>query len=294
MDTTIRKMRQLGILFLVTFKLILGGTTRAADRSFTFASIDFPGAVLTVASGINSGGEVVGRYQDAMGKIHGFLLSNENFSSIDFPGAAATDARGIAPNGDIVGIATDPMGRGHGFLLSRGVFGTVDFPGHLHTWVQRITPTGNILGCYHDTDTMGTMFGIVISGTDFSSISVPASMTNGATPDGSKIAGHYTDMMTGHNHGFLLEDGNFRPFDVPGSTLTQAWDINPAGKTVGLYRDSTGKFHGFLLADGHFASIDFPEALATRAFGINPGGDIVGSYVDSSNKTHGFLLSKHK
>ena len=90
------------------------------------------------------------------------------------------------------------------------------------------------------------------------------------------------------------KDGDFRPFDVPGSTLTQAWDINPAGKTVGLYRDSAGKFHGFLLADGHFASIDFPEALATRAFGINPGGDIVGSYVDSSNKTHGFLLSKHK
>jgi len=271
--------------------MLLLATASGGERSFTFTSIDFPGAVSTVANGINAGGEVVGRYQDGTGKVHGFLLSSGNFSSIDFPGAAATDARGIGPGGNIVGIATDPLGRGHGFLLSRGAFATVDFPGHLNTWAQRITPTGKILGCYHDTDTMGTMFGIVISGTDFSAISVPASMTNGATPDGSKIAGLYTD-MTGKTHGFLLEDGNFRPFDVPGSTLTQAWDINPAGETVGLYRDSAGNFRGFLMSDGDFVSIDFPGAVATRAFGINSGGDIVGLYIDSSGKTHGFLLSR--
>jgi hypothetical protein len=79
---------------------------------------------------------------------------------------------------------------------------------------------------------------------------------------------------------------------VPGSTFTQAWDINPAGETVGVYRDSAGRFRGFLMSDDDFVSIDFPRAIATRAFGINSGGDIVGLYIDSSGKTHGFLLSR--
>ena len=90
---------------------------------------------------------------------------------------------------------------------------------------------------------------------------------------------------------YLLENSNIASFDLPGSTFTQAWDINPAGETVSVYRDGTGKFRGFLMSDGDFA-IDFPGAIATVAFGMNPGGDIVGLYIDSSGKTHGFLLSR--
>jgi probable HAF family extracellular repeat protein len=276
--------------------MLLLATASGGERSFTFTSVDFPAAVATTAFGINAGGEVVGSYRDVTGKTHGFLLSGGNFSSIDFPGAVATDARGINPQGDIVGTYVNtlglPGGGLHGYLLRQGVFTTVDFPGHLNTILQRITPSGKILGCYHDTDTMGTMFGFVVSGADFSAIGVPASMHNGESQNGRTIAGLYTDMMTGRTRGYLLEDGNFNPFDVPGSTFTAAWDINPGSETVGIYRDSTGKFLGFLLSNGSFASINFPAATATRAFGINPGGDIVGSYVDSNGNTHGFLLSR--
>ena len=42
---------------------------------FDFASIDFPGATLTQAVGINSRGDIVGGYKDSAGTMHGFLLS---------------------------------------------------------------------------------------------------------------------------------------------------------------------------------------------------------------------------
>jgi hypothetical protein len=82
-------------------------------------------------------------------------------------------------------------------------------------------------------------------------------MNNGATPDGSTVVGLNTDMMTGLTHGFMIKNGNLEPFDVPGSNLTQAWDINPKGHVVSSFRDGAGKTHGFLRTDGEYAEIAF-------------------------------------
>jgi probable HAF family extracellular repeat protein len=41
---------------------------------FEFVSIDYPGATATLAYGLNSRGDVVGRYVDSAGKSHGFFL----------------------------------------------------------------------------------------------------------------------------------------------------------------------------------------------------------------------------
>jgi len=83
-----------------------------------FTSIDFPGASLTQAWGINPRGEIVGAYDDADGVRHGFLLSGDEFTSFDFPGASFTVAFGINSRGDIVGWYMT-AGVSHGFLLSR-------------------------------------------------------------------------------------------------------------------------------------------------------------------------------
>jgi probable HAF family extracellular repeat protein len=47
----------------------------ATGVSFSFASVDFPGASTTNAYGINVHGDIVGSYIDTAGKIHAFLLS---------------------------------------------------------------------------------------------------------------------------------------------------------------------------------------------------------------------------
>jgi len=284
--------------------LASGLGARADERTFAFTAVDFPGAVFTTAWGINGQGEVVGSYRDVAGRLHGFVLSGETFRSIDFPGSVTTDARGISPAGDVVGSyrrAGEPTLNAHGYLLTRqGEFLPADFPGHLNTILQRIAPDGTIVGCHHDTDLMGTMHGIVITGENTTALDMPASMHNGSTPDLSMIVGLYTEMETGRGRGYLLWSGDFLPFDVPGSTFTAGWDINPRGDVVGVYRDAAGRFHGFVVdtsrqgaaSDWVFTSVDYPGAAATRAFGINAGGDVVGSYADATGRTHGFLASR--
>ena len=272
-----------------------------AERGPAYTVIDVPGATLTSAQGINSRGEIVGLYVDSSG-THGFVVRDGWFTKIDYPGAVYTDARGVNARGEIVGaykLAGEPAVNIHGYLRSKhGEFTPIDFPGHTNVILQRITSAGLILGCRHDTDTMGTMHGIMINGRDTSEVAeigAFASMNNGSTPDGGLIVGLFTDMDAGKGRAYLLYGGNtFIPFDVPGSVFTAGWDVNAKGEAVGVYRDATNKFHGFLWKDLQFTSIDYPAATATRAFGINSRGAIVGAYVDAAGKTHGFVASKER
>jgi len=238
--------RHLAVCLFALGAVALLAAVSGAGPAFQFTSIDFPGAVLTNAQGINPGGDIVGIYRDTAGKQHGFLLSAGNFSSIDYPGAIATDARGINPGGDIVGSFTNAPGGPpniHGYLLSQGSFSEVQFPGYMGTIAQRIGPNGDIYGCNHNMDLMASMHGIKRTAEGYTAFDVPASMNNGATPDGKTIVGLFTDMMTGLTHGHLIVNGNIEPFDVPGSNFTRGWDINPSGEVVGDFRDAAGKFH---------------------------------------------------
>jgi hypothetical protein len=259
-----------------------------------FQSVDVPGATLTNAQGINAAGDIVGFYANASG-THGFALSGGMLATIDYPGAAYTDARGINSQGEIVGayrLPGEPAVNFHGYVRSReGLFTPVDFPGHTNTIPQRITSTGLIVGCRHDTDLMATMRGAAINGRDLSEyaeVDLFASMNNGATPDGELIVGLYTDMDTMRGRGYVVTGGSVIPFDVPGSTFTAAWDVNPAGHVAGVYRDSAG-FHGFVWANLRFRTVDYPGAAATRVFGINGRDTVVGTYIDAAGRVHGFV-----
>jgi uncharacterized membrane protein len=296
-----------------------------ATRTYTYSTIEYPGATTTIAWGINARGDVVGEYFDAAGGRHGFLLRKSVFTSIDYPGAL-TSARGINSRGEIVGVyrkPSEPPLNAHGFLLTRrGKFVNVDFPGHTSTIPQRILADGTILGCRHDHDTMESMKGIIMRGRRHSEIDAFASMHNGATPDRRRIVGLWTNMMAEggpRGEGYIIDDGEFTSFVVPGSNSTAAWDVNPAGDVVGVYRTGAGTaldpfvVHGFVRSDDgrdrddesedddgsdnvrgvRYQSIDVPGAASTRAQGINARGDIVGSYV-KAGKTFGFLARRNR
>lgn len=276
-------------------QLLLEGGAGRLEAAFDFTTIDVPNAVFTNAAGINPRGDIVGTYLDASRRSHGYILRDGAFITIDYPGALGTDARGIGPSGEIVGnywFAGEPAVNIHGYLLTkRGEFVAVDYPGHTNTIIQRILPDGTMLGCRHDGNLMASMKGIVISGSGSEEIDEFASMVNGATPDHGRIVGLYQNMMVtpARQEGFLISDGVFTSLLVPGSTMTVAWDMNPKGEIVGVYRNSAG-FHGFVLGADGYTPIDVPGASATRAFGINPSGDVVGSYV-VGGRTYGFLAT---
>ena len=307
-------------------------------EGWRFVSIDVPDAAGTITTGINARGEIVGIYFDASFNEHGFLLKDGRFTTVDVPGKLVgvsgkmqTEANGINPEGDIVGdyfappgapgapeclIAFSPACR-RGFLYKRGQFSDVLVPGKKGSIPNAITPNGAIYGCDHDDDYFTSMFGFVRTHSGgFETLnagggeladptqSVPASMNNGATPDGTIIVGLYVDPPApgGQNHGYIVQDEVFRSYDVPGSVATQSWGINPGRDFVGLYDDASGNEHGFLQRwdeDDGPITIDVPSAppfnaVLTDAFAINSGGAIVGLYIDSSGNFHGYLAVRRE
>jgi hypothetical protein len=267
-----------------------------------FTTIDVPGSLVgvagnlpTVARGINPAGDIVG-----------------SFTAPYNPPASTTapvDSPTYCP-------ATGSTACIKGFLYRRShdKFSAVLFPGHPGAIPGAITPDDSMYGCLHDYDTMGSMFSAawIRSGDTFtyssiaadggalsdSNLSFPNSMHGGATPDGSVVTGFYVDMMAkpNHTHGYVIQDGNLQTYDVPNSSFTVVWDINPEKVKVGTYVDGLGQ-HGFLqLPDGSEPiTVDAPStapfnAVGTIIQGINPGGVMTGQYTDTSGHTHGLLV----
>jgi uncharacterized membrane protein len=70
-----------------------------------YQTIDFPGAAtLTIAFGVSNRGDIVGYYDDAEGRTHGFVRDlHGRYRTIDVPGAYATVATRINDRGQISG-----------------------------------------------------------------------------------------------------------------------------------------------------------------------------------------------
>ena len=255
---------------------------KAQAQEREYITIAPEGARTSTAFGINPRGDIVGTFIAQDFVTRGFLLRKGEFTVIDVDGAAGTTARGISPSGEIVGaywLPGDPTVAFRGFLRTKkGDSVNVRFPGHSWEIAQRILPNGTILGCRHDTDQMATMRGITIGRHGPSEIEAFGSMHNGATPDLRVIVGLWFNMMDNQQEGYTIEDGVFTPFMVPGSNLTNAWDVNPDGVIVGVYRVGT-ILRGFVRTGDSYTTIHYPGSAVTRTFGINARGDVVGNYV---------------
>jgi len=102
------------------------GLYQSADKVFhgfvlsdgQITTIDAPGgaATYTNAVGIDSRGEVVGRFI-VNGVTHAYLMSGGEFNSFDYPGATFTGGTAINLRGDIVGRYRDANNVFHGFML---------------------------------------------------------------------------------------------------------------------------------------------------------------------------------
>ena len=129
---------------------LVGAYMDAANRTHgflrkdgTITTIDVQGAALTTCRGINSNGEIVGRFDG-----HGFLRkANGTVETIDFPGAVSTVVGAINPQGDIVGHFV-MGGVTQGFLRKAGGQPVkLDVvPGATFTDATGISPSGEIVG----------------------------------------------------------------------------------------------------------------------------------------------------
>ena len=119
-----------------------------------FDTFQIPPGPVTQARGINDRGQIVGWYQDANQKSHGFLRSEDTFTTLDVPGSSSTSAYGINNHGQIVGdytVSGDPNAA-HGFLLQENAFTMIDVPDSSGTVVNGINNSSQIVGEYKDAD----------------------------------------------------------------------------------------------------------------------------------------------
>jgi hypothetical protein len=267
-----------------------------------FTTIDVPGALATIPTGISPSGAIVGDFTDSSGTPYGFLDQGGTFTTIDAPGAAPGPAGGtyvsaISPSGAIVGFFVDSSGTQHGFLDQGGTFTTIDAPGAAPgpsggTITSGISGSGAIVGAYGDSS--GSGHGFLDQGGTFTTIDAPGAdgpsggtYANGISPSGAIIGTFYDSSGA---HGFLDQAGTFTTIDPPGTIFTLSSGISPTGAIVGAFYDSSFQRHGFLDQGGTFTTIDVPGGHSTFARAISPSGEIVGNYRNPGGQSEGFLL----
>ena len=280
------------------FCLALNSLLFAGD--YRFVKIDFPNAIATTAGSINARGDISGRYDDANGVVHGFLLRKGVFSTIDFPHASFTSARAMNARGDIAGRIHDANGNDHGFLLRDGQFMQIDYPGAAATVGRGINNAGDVTGNHFNS--AGTESGFILKDGTFYNVRVPGSGSTDvwmAEDNGRVMLGDAVMPPDGALHGYVRrKPGDFQLIDFPGLPVPctgPRW-INERGDIVGLFAYvstvddcfANPPLHGFLLRRGKYIAIDVPGSTSTTVLGINDDGVIVGTYADKQGVDHGF------
>ncbi|MGB6404082.1 MAG: beta-propeller fold lactonase family protein [Candidatus Sulfotelmatobacter sp.] len=285
-----RALRRAAFLSLV---IVLAAGTLASQTApaQNFITVDYPGGTLNEVRQINNHGEMAGRYVDAEGVYHGFVVQNGAFTPINLPGSLGTAAWGINDNGELGGRYLDSKGiTNHGFLFSNNVFTTIDPPGTTLTYAEGINNVGQIVGFF--TDAKEHTHGFLLSAGVYSAIDFPGSiLTNILKVDNAGAMVGYYDDSGGNEHGFLLQNGKFTSFDYPGAFLTDGYGVNNGGQIVGGYlATETSNELGFEDNNGTFTTINFPTAVGGLAVeDINDAGQLAGAYVDAAGFEHGFV-----
>ncbi|HUQ50258.1 MAG TPA: hypothetical protein VM056_06045 [Terriglobales bacterium] len=309
------KCLQVVLLLVLGNSLLVSNAWAGAPDRYT--KLDVPGALITVASGVNPDGLVVGWYCQQLpcnaSRFRGFLLQDGIYTSIHVPTSAdrtviGTQARYISAQGVVLGnyySLENSIVRIRGFAWFEGTFTYFDAPSSAfdnpndpqHIIPRALNANGDVVGCIHGKNTMSSMHGFTFKDGAFIALTDEATMTNGITSSGDVVG---LDFMTGT--GYLIDSaGNRETISFPNAFATEAWDINSRGEIVGVAWTNNGTVpHAYLRSKrGDYRLIDPVGALTAQAFGISSNGTVVGAYRDATGTqcsttacAHGFLLQR--
>jgi hypothetical protein len=302
-------------------------------RDGTIIPFDPPGAgtgtnasgIVSVPTGINDHGDVVGYYADSStpyAGIHGYVRwKNGTFTTFDDPDSNSspvnTTPYAINDLGDIVG-SYSTASTFYGFLRKRdGSFVSIGGPARsVGSYCLDINIEGEIACGYdflvNDFGTTGsfirspdgkiatfvapgeasTAFGTNIGCTNSCGgyVGAPALNLFGA------ITGYYGDANNAL-HGYVRHaNGSFDRFSVQGSTFTVPASINWLGTVVGSYVPAGAGFpslpEAFVrFANGAIVPFAAPEKgqLGTEPFAVNGVNQFTGYWLDGNFVGHGFV-----
>lgn len=248
----------------------------------SFSTINVPGSIWTVASGINSSGQIVGWFSTGSG----FLDTNGSFSIISFADSTI-NPWGINSSGKVVGTYFPSNAANLGFSYFNGSFSCC-FHGIYDAYqgvsLTGINDRGQIVGSGYD-DNAGRRVNFLDTNGSFSTINAPGDLLGVNNQD--QFVGIYHS--GGQALGFLDTNGVITTISVPGSIATEAHSINNFGQIVGTYWTSSGEQLGFKYNDstGVFSTISAPGSDLTVVYGINDLDQIVGYFSPAPSPTPG-------
>ena len=271
----------------------LVGTFRQGLKRF-----EVPGSVSTEGYNINQDGSIVGNYESADGRRHGFIARpvtdtaapiedqpvaatpaelNYTFESIDVPGVDFLALTASSDFEDYAGYTKSADGQKDvAFTLIDGVFTTYDFPGSQNTHFYALGNNGNAAGHYQDSE--GLHHGVVLENGELRQYDFPNAVETeiyGISDATGALTGNFID-ASGVRRGF---SGDLI-IEAPEASATFADFVNASGRMVGSYIDADGLYHPYMRqANGRFISLDLPEAASFEYFfvhGINDVGTLVG------------------
>lgn len=282
---------------------------------FNYAPINFPGAVATVAHGINNSGEIVGYYQTTTCTNYdanvpdcptkGFKFQNNTYTKLMVPNSTSTAIMGVNDYGDLVGFYRKSDGTRHGFIWYHwNSIRTIDYPNTKFTTVPMgMNRAGTVVGGLFGLGQTGTFSqrGWVWKNGTFSTMNPGGSgngtccqSVNGINNNGG-IVGQvfYLDFW----QGWLKQAGDEDFFKDQSDSFATA--VDNSMDVIGYSSVSAGGWFvksaesneaaGDVENNLAFMPVTYPSAKSTQPFGINNARYVVGSYTDSAGHRHGFL-----
>ena len=211
----------------------------------SFALFDYPGLTMTIATGINDSGLIVGHAGNL--QVVGFLYDGTTFTTIQDGSYSATFALGINNAALVVGGAGN-VGATRGFELRGQRFKNISPPpgGWIYVYATGINNLAEVVGWY----TGATTNGFTYKNGKFRTLSVPGaySITEAeGLNDGGIVVGWYDGCSSPQpDCAFAYMNGKYISFIYPGAYSTFATGINASGQIVGEYQLADGTYRGFV------------------------------------------------
>ena len=256
--------------------------------------LKFPGSVSTEGWNVNQDNSIVGHYDAADGRRHGFIAKpkegtpqsrpgvvppdlNYTFESIDVPGVDFLAVTASSDFGDYAGnMRSVDDEKDVAFTLINGVFKTYDFPDSQGTYFYALGNDGRAAGHYQDSDSL--YHGVILENGELRQYDFPDAVQTeiyGLSDATGALTGSYID-ASGVRRGFSGET----IVEVPGASATYADFVSWTGHIVGSYADAEGIYHAYMRSSvGRFLSIDLPNATNLEYFflhGLNNARAVVG------------------
>ena len=257
----------------------------AFATTFTYSTINVPGATYTPqASGINNAGVVAGYFVGASG-FQGFVDNNGAFTNLSVPGFQGTQILAINNYGQVAGSVITANGGRNAFAALGGTPAALNIFGSGLAEASGINDSDQIVGYYAGPT--------VIAGFSYkngvaTSLFYPGSYVTEATGvnNAGEIVGFYADRL-GYGYGFTYLNGVFGSFAVPGDPHATPTAINNHGEIVGTLSGDSA-FEGFVDENGIVSTVFVPGSFGTEVMGVNDLGQVVGFYFDPAGGSHAF------